>query len=114
MNHAKLHHAVCHHRPWSREEEQLLGTKSDRALARKFGRTTLAVATRRRQLGISLLKPWRLEDDKLLGLRPDGQVALLLKRPRYQVAYMRRWFWPFSRFCEKFLLENFISLKIKM
>ena len=84
------HHYSARHCQWSREEEQLLGTKSNRALARKFGRTTLTVVTRRWQLGNSLRKPWRPEDDKLLGLRPDEQVAMFLKRPRYQVAYRRR------------------------
>jgi hypothetical protein len=78
------------HRHWTSEEEELLGRKSDRALARKFGRSVAAVAARRRQHQISLIRPWRPADDKLLGIRPDEQVALLLKRPRHQVAYRRR------------------------
>ena len=78
------------HRRWTVEEDELLGTKSDRSLAKKFGRTATAVAARRHLKHISLIKKWRPEDDKLLGNRPDAQVAMLLKRPRYQVAYRRR------------------------
>jgi hypothetical protein len=80
------------HRRWTVDEDRLLGTKPDRALAKKFGRTTTAVAARRHLKHISLIKKWRPEDDKLLGNRPDAQVAMLLKRPRYQVAYRRRQF----------------------
>jgi len=67
-------------RPWTAEEDSLLGTKSDRALARKLGRTVKAVKTRRRLKGVFLVKEWRPEDDKILGTRPDRQVALLLGR----------------------------------
>jgi uncharacterized protein (TIGR04141 family) len=56
------------HRHWTSEEEELLGRKSDRTLARKFGRSVAAVAARRRQHQISLIKPWRPADDKLLGV----------------------------------------------
>ena len=80
------------HRRWTVDEDRLLGTKPDRALAKKFSRTTTAVAARRHLKHISLIKKWRPEDDKLLGNRPDAQVAMLLKRPRYQVAYRRRQF----------------------
>ena len=85
MNQQKLPH-----RHWTGEEEELLGKKSDRVLARKFRRSVAAVAARRRQHQISLIKPWRPADGKLLGIRPDEQVALLLNRPRHQVAYRRR------------------------
>ena len=77
-------------RPWTAEEDSLLGTKSDRALARKFGRTVKAVKTRRRLKGVSLVKEWRPEDDKILGTRPDRQVALLLGRLIENVAWRRR------------------------
>jgi hypothetical protein len=85
MPHAKKHPA-SRQRRWSREGEELLGTKSDQLLARKLNRTVTAVAARRQHLGITLFKPWRRVDDKLLGLRPDDQVAMLLKLPRHQVA----------------------------
>ena len=42
-------------RRWTAEEDSLLGTKSDRALARKFGRTVKAVKNRRRLKGVFLV-----------------------------------------------------------
>lgn len=38
---------------WRTEEDAVLGTASDQALARRLGRTEIAVAARRRQLGIA-------------------------------------------------------------
>ncbi|MDE3099090.1 MAG: hypothetical protein KGJ88_06420 [Verrucomicrobiota bacterium] len=35
--------ALSKNRPWTADEERLLGTKPDRALARKLGRTVTAV-----------------------------------------------------------------------
>src|SRR5580658_5413181 len=67
--------------PWTEEEDSLLGTKSDRALAKKLGRTITAVAARRHNKHICFIKKWSFEDDNLLGTRPDEQVAMLLKRP---------------------------------
>ena len=67
-------------RRWTAEEDSLLGTKSDRALARRFGRTVKAVKARRQLKGVFLMKEWRPEDDKILGTRPDRQVAMLLGR----------------------------------
>ena len=66
--------------PWTEDEEALLGARSDRTLARKFGRTVEAVKARRRLKGIFLMKDWRPADDKILGTRPDNQVAMLLGR----------------------------------
>jgi len=77
-------------RPWTAEEDSLLGTKSDHALARKLGRTVKAVKNRRRLKGVFLVKEWRPEDDKILGTRPDRQVALLLGRLIENVAWRRR------------------------
>jgi len=77
-------------RRWTAEEDSLLGTKSDRALARKFGRTVKAVKNRRRLKGVFLVKEWRPEDDKILGTRLDRQAALLLGRLIENVAWRRR------------------------
>ena len=66
------------HRHWTSEQEELLGRKSDRALARKFGRSVTAVAARRRQRQISLIKTMAAKvDDKLWASAPAEQVALL-------------------------------------
>src|ERR1035437_2772307 len=77
-------------RPWTAEEEALLGTKSDRALARKFGRPVEAVEARRRLKGVFQVKKWRPADEKILGARPDDQVAMLLGRSTMNVAWRRR------------------------
>ena len=78
-----------HGKAWSVEEEKLLGTKSDRALAGQFGRTTTAVAAKRHGKHIKLIKTWRPEDDNVLGTRPDSQIARLLKRKVENVRWRR-------------------------
>jgi hypothetical protein len=80
----------AHRKRWTVEEDELLGTKSDRALARKLGRSVGAVKGRRHHRRIRFLKPWRPEDDKVLGTRPDNQIARLLGRPAYAVGWRRR------------------------
>jgi hypothetical protein len=55
---------------------------TDRKLARRLGRSMIAVRVRRVKLRIpfvnSQYRPWRPADDQLLGKRPDEQIALLL------------------------------------
>ncbi len=43
----------CHRRPWTPREDRLLGTLSDRRLAKKLGRTVKSVEQRRSRLGIA-------------------------------------------------------------
>ena len=76
-------------RRWTEAEDSLLGTKSDRALARKLGRTVKAIKARRQAKGVFLVKEWRPEDDKILGTRPDQQVAMLLGRSEASIAWRR-------------------------
>jgi hypothetical protein len=59
---------------WSEDEEALLGTLSDKRLARKIGRSVEAVRARRQSKRISTKKRWRPADDKVLGTRPDSQI----------------------------------------
>src|SRR6266536_4106366 len=76
---------------WSPAEDALLGTMTDRKLARKLGRSVKAVKGRRQHKRICfLLKPWRPEDEKVLGTRPDRQIATLLGRTLMNVAQRRR------------------------
>lgn len=75
---------------WTAEEDRLLGTKPDRVLAREFGRSVAAVANRRNQKHIRILKPWRPEDEKMLGSRTDREIALLLGRNPTTVAFHRK------------------------
>ena len=76
-------------RLWTIEEDRLLGTQSDRDLAKRFGRTEKAVRSRREGKRIRLTPVWRPEDDKILGTRPDIQVALLLRRSHTNVVWRR-------------------------
>jgi hypothetical protein len=39
-------------RPWSSADDALLGTDIDRVIARKLGRSSVAVSSRRKKLGI--------------------------------------------------------------
>jgi len=75
---------------WTLEEDRLLGTKSDKVLARKFGRSVSAVRHRRWKKRIRVKKDWRPEDDKILGTRTDHDVALFLGRSHTNVAWRRR------------------------
>lgn len=68
--------------PWTPEQIQLLGTKPDRILARKFGRKTGSVQGKRKSLGIPICPEkhfWRPADDDLLGKYCDEDIARLLK-----------------------------------
>jgi len=69
-----------HRQPWSRAEEELLGTMPDRRLARRLKRSVESVATRRAAQGIPIFNPkkhrWTPADDKLLHERPEAQVAM--------------------------------------
>jgi hypothetical protein len=73
---------------WAAEETTLLGTKSDREVAKQTGRTPSSVYSRRRKLGIpnifkrrppSQAPPWTAKRDKLLGTMPDMQLAAKLR-----------------------------------
>lgn len=76
---------------WTLEEDRLLGTKPDQALARKFGRPVSAVRHRRWKKRIRFyLKPWRPADDRILGTRTDREVALLLGRSVTNVGWRRK------------------------
>jgi len=39
--------------PWTKEDDALLGTDTDRAIARRLGRTSVSVSNRRKKLGIA-------------------------------------------------------------
>jgi hypothetical protein len=69
---------------WTPEEEKLLGTDTDKAIARRLGRSALAVRARRASLGlppIPINKPWREKELKLVGQMPDAEVARLTPHP---------------------------------
>lgn len=82
------------HGIYTAEEEKLLGTLSDGDLARRLGRTTLAVQARRIQLKIpkfdARFHQWTAEEDALLGTQTDGQLASRLGLSVLSVAHRRR------------------------
>jgi len=74
---------VCFARrqPWTPEEEALLGTAPDTAIAARLGRHLATVCIRRQKLGIpnACRKLWSPEEDKLLGTKPDEELARTLE-----------------------------------
>lgn len=85
-------------KPWTPEEEAILGTALDREIARRLGRTIPAVRMRRKALGIPAIRiPWSMPVPKTDLAR---KISALVRR-RYQtisgavratgVAYKRLW-----------------------
>jgi hypothetical protein len=66
-------------RAWTREEDAILGTQRDAALARVLNRTVLSVRTRRLEKTnvrfIKTPKRWTSKELRLLGRMPDGEVG---------------------------------------
>ena len=70
-----------HRHSWSAAEERWLGRQPDEEVARRLGRSIIAVKARRWHLGITSSPPrWTKEEDRLLGRRPDAEVARRLGR----------------------------------
>jgi len=71
-------------RAWTQKEEALLGTKSDREVARQIQRSLMAVRLRRNLLGIPACNPlnraWTAEEYRQLGTMADRLLAKKLKR----------------------------------
>ena len=73
-------------RPWMAEEDDLLGTMSDKDLARRLGRSTADIFARRRLLGIKAWaitgrpprRLWTPQEDALLGTMTDAALAAKL------------------------------------
>src|SRR6266850_7609307 len=68
---------------WAMHEQALLGTMPDAEVAKRIGRTLVAVGVRRRRTGIPNYRPvkrWTPEEDKLLGTMPDRLLARKLQR----------------------------------
>jgi hypothetical protein len=78
-------------RPWQPAEDKLLGTASDRELARRLGRSLSSVRQRMTQLGVqSPLRHWTAADDALLGKMLDEAVARRLGRTVRAVSTRRQ------------------------
>ena len=81
-------------RDWTEKEISLLGTVSDRELARTTRRTLVAVKSKRRALDIPTLDPkqrdWTKKEDTFLGKHSDRQVARRLGRTSSSVQHRRQ------------------------
>jgi hypothetical protein len=81
-------------RHWTPEEDALLGTDHDRAVAGRIGRTRSAVTTRRVNSGIrafpGAVNYWRPEELALLGTADDDVIAATPGRTENAVMQMRQ------------------------
>ena len=79
-------------RPWKEEEIKLVGTDTDRAIAKRLGRSLASVLNMRRKVGIEYRSSnaWRAEEDAILGKVADAEAARRLGRSRGAVAHRRR------------------------
>ena len=79
---------------WTAEEDALLGTDTDRAIAAKTGRSLDMVFIRRQRLKIphdSAYPPrWKPDEDRLLGTAPDKEIADRLNRSEAAVIASRQ------------------------
>ena len=72
-------HGLPSRRKWTEEELALIGTDSDKAVAKALGLPVNVVQYKRETLGISLLaQRWKKEEIALLGTAPDSQLARTL------------------------------------
>ena len=71
-------------RPWTAEEEALLGTAADNLIAKRLHRGAWSVRQRRLALGCPVVSrraaDWTSEEIKVLGTMPDAEAARLLNR----------------------------------
>jgi hypothetical protein len=79
---------------WTAAQLQLLGTMSDKEVARRVGRTESWVGVKRRSLGIPALMPgqrlWTASERALLGQVTDAEAARRLNRTVHSVYSMRQ------------------------
>jgi hypothetical protein len=79
-----MHDPAAFGRPYTAEEDKLLGTMPDEDLARQLDRPPDGVAARRVKLGIDKFNAqrlaWTKEEDALLGIVPDEEIARALDR----------------------------------
>jgi hypothetical protein len=84
---------------WTKTEDRLLGTDSDAQVAKRLGRTRMAVISRRQYLNIKARLPrhrvgrkpkWGPLDFAMLGRYPDTEVAKITGRSLKEVKAKRK------------------------
>ena len=80
-------------RVWTRREDRLLGTRSDKEVAQIIGCKSGVVSARRYRLGITSAlrkpRPWTPAEDRLLGTAPDRIVGRKVGRKFSSVQHRR-------------------------
>lgn len=77
-------------RPWTREDDAMLGTAPDAKLVDVLQRTRAAISKRRSVLGIPpFIRRWTAEEDALLAVLQDAEVAKRTGRSRGAVKFRR-------------------------
>jgi hypothetical protein len=79
-------------RRWTIAEEMLVGTNTDRAIARKLNRTSHSVLRKRCELeipGFYRRKPWTEADERLVRTLPARAAARRLRRTLKAVMHRR-------------------------
>lgn len=83
-----------HDRPWTPEDEKLLGTMPDREVASLLKRSKRAVTLRRRLKGIAYtnpaLRPWSASELEMVGRLSDPEIARRTGHPLASVGKKRR------------------------
>jgi hypothetical protein len=82
------------HRPWTKQEDALLGTMTDAALLKRLHRTENGIQLRRTRRKIAkfdrVRRRWTAEDERLLGRMSDAKIAKRLECT-IQAVSMRRY-----------------------
>jgi hypothetical protein len=74
-------------RPWTDQEEKLLGTVPDKELVSRLNRGYEAIAFRRQKLRIPPCRPqaWQPEEEAILGTQSDEEIGRILGRTKVAV-----------------------------
>ena len=78
-------------RPWTDQEEKLLGTVPDKELVSRLNRGYEAIAFRRQKLRIPPCRPqaWQPEEEAILGTQSDEEIGRILGRTKVAVRARR-------------------------
>lgn len=78
--------------PWRDWEIRLLGTGTDRMIAKRLGRSVHSVENKRRKLGIKspATRFWTKEEEAIIGRVSDAEAARRMGRTRKAVQHRRR------------------------
>lgn len=80
-------------RPYTAEEDALIGCLPDEEVARRLNRSVAAIVVRRSMLGRekpgTTRRPWKAAEIALLGRHPDAELAVRFNRTEEAVSVKR-------------------------